>query len=141
MGCIEHNQKGRGMGYGSTRWQGVQVSLHRLAYCFVRGIEPEMLKGSTIRHTCDNPRCINPQHLLLGTTQDNIDDMVQRGRQVTPKGACSHHAKLSTTDVLSIRRQYVKRSKHSNTYTLAAAYNVTPSTIQKIVTGSTWAVE
>lgn len=53
------------------------VWAHRLSYEITKG---EIPKGMLIRHTCDNPLCINPDHLILGTPKDNHDDMVARGR-------------------------------------------------------------
>ncbi len=53
---------------------------HRVAYCEANGVTLEAIKGIIVRHTCDNPGCVNPDHLILGSHQDNSNDMVQRGR-------------------------------------------------------------
>ena len=64
-------------GYGRLRHEGKFKKASHLFYELYRG---EIPQGMIIRHTCDNPSCVNPQHLLLGTHSDNMRDMVSRGR-------------------------------------------------------------
>lgn len=64
-------------GHGSFRYDGRTRVLHRLVYEWTFG---EIPAGQVVRHTCDNPRCINPAHLVAGTQLDNVRDMVSRGR-------------------------------------------------------------
>src|SRR5207302_3908832 len=66
-------------GYGLTHVDGKEVRAHRLAWTLVRGPIPD---GLSVCHRCDVPPCVNPEHLFLGTAQDNTDDMVAKGRQV-----------------------------------------------------------
>lgn len=134
--CIEHRQKGGTLGHGATHYNGVRVGLHRLAYCFARQIPLEYIEGTTVRHTCDNGRCINPQHLVVGTQADNIQDMVDRNRQA--KGGVQHLAVLTANDVLYIREHYVARSKTNNATVLAKRFGVVKQTITKVLTGETW---
>lgn len=69
-------------GYGYIKEKGKLVYVHRLAYRLNKG-EP----GSFwVLHTCDNPPCVNPEHLFLGDVQDNVDDMIAKGRKITLKG-------------------------------------------------------
>lgn len=70
-------------GYARVKLKGKKISIHRLAYELWKGPIPE---GLFVCHSCDNRICINPEHLWLGTHQDNMDDMVKKGRQYTPKG-------------------------------------------------------
>ena len=102
---------------------------HRLAYLFtVQGpIQPSML----VCHTCDNPPCCNPHHLFLGTTQDNMDDMVQKGRSLT--GEKHPRCKLDEFDV----KQILLLKNILKTYTVAKTYKVDPSTINSIWTRKT----
>ncbi len=95
--CIDHGKKGFSGGYGYTRHNGKVRLLHRLAYCKHHEIDIEKIKGAVVRHTCDNPRCVNPLHLLLGTVLDNNQDKARRNR--TPR------KKLTSEQVAEIRRE------------------------------------
>lgn len=70
----------RAKGYGQFKWNGKNVAAHRMAYTLAYGSIPE---GLLIRHTCDNPPCVNPNHLLVGTDADNVRDMMERGRHAS----------------------------------------------------------
>lgn len=69
--------RGTGMGYTYTRHNGIRYGTHRLAYETWVGPIPE---GHVVRHKCDNPVCINPDHLETGTQADNVQDAKRRGR-------------------------------------------------------------
>lgn len=64
-------------GYGQIWYKGKSVKTHRISWILHFG-EPE--KGKFILHKCDNPPCVNPDHLFLGTAKDNIDDCIRKGR-------------------------------------------------------------
>jgi len=64
-------------GYGQLRWKYNSLVASRVSYELYVGPIPE---GLMVRHRCDNPSCVNPDHLELGTAADNSADMVQRGR-------------------------------------------------------------
>lgn len=64
-------------GYPSIRRNGKFYGLHRYSYLLNKG---EIPKNKVVMHICDNPKCINPEHLKLGTPQDNIADMTHKGR-------------------------------------------------------------
>ncbi len=83
--CLEHTLKGNKNGYVQVRRHGVQTYLHRFEYCAKHGIDIRSIAGLVIRHTCDNPKCINPDHLLVGTTADNNRDMSIRRRHASVK--------------------------------------------------------
>lgn len=94
-------------GYGLTYLPGCgTVSAHRLAYCQGNGLELEDIKGLHVCHKCDVRHCVNPDHLFLGTHQDNMDDMVAKGRQRTPRGEKHGSCKLSDKQVVEIRELY-----------------------------------
>lgn len=77
--CIEHKQKSA-TGYGVCFHKKKQQRIHRVAYVLHHGLSIEDIRGKVIRHTCDNPRCINPLHLLAGTQADNMRDLAVRRR-------------------------------------------------------------
>lgn len=68
-------------GYGSFYMAGFLYRANRVAWAFHNATDPGDLH---VCHTCDNPPCCNPAHLFLGTTQDNMKDMVRKGRRVFP---------------------------------------------------------
>jgi hypothetical protein len=70
-------------GYGIVRRDGKSWKAHRLAYCEHHGLSREDIAGKVLRHTCDTRACINPHHLVLGTQQENLQDMRDKGRANT----------------------------------------------------------
>ena len=105
---------------------------HRLAWRLDRRklIPP----GKVVMHTCDNPPCMNPAHLRLGTMRSNRADCVTKGRNA--QGVTHAAARLTEEDVLTIRDVYAKRQAIQSE--LARIYGVGQVTISKIVTGRTW---
>ena len=87
-----------------------------------------------VRHTCDTPACVNPNHLVLGYASDNKFDAVSRRRHA--HGEKTITAKLTEEQVLEIRSKYIPR-KYSYTR-LAKEYGMHPSTIEKIITRQYW---
>lgn len=115
-------------GYGMVSLGGGAYTAHRLSYFILKGLIPEDL---FVCHTCDNRRCINPEHLFLGTSQDNVSDMHKKGRarKASPKGEQNPCCKLSDEDVRDIKRQYASTKEY------AIKYGVNPRTIRRILTG------
>ena len=125
-------------GYGVIVIDGKPVRAHRLSYTLHRGEIPE---GLFICHHCDNPSCVNPDHLYAGTHQQNMDDRTRRGRNhiprgVAPRGAGNGMAKLNGEKVLEIKTAL--SSKSSSQSELARKYGVDPSLISKISSGVVW---
>jgi hypothetical protein len=119
---------------------------HRFAFLLLHGDIPNDL---LVLHTCDNPICVNPAHLYLGTHQDNMDDKVRRGRQAKgathgsktkpesiPKGERNGGAKLTPSDVRQIRRLF--KAGCSSQKELARKFSVSPSQIYNIVSNRCW---
>lgn len=78
--CIDHGKAGSRGGYATCWWQGQYTSEHRKAYCEANDCSLSAITGKVVRHTCDNSRCVNHDHLVIGSQQDNMDDMAMRGR-------------------------------------------------------------
>ena len=91
-----------GFGYGMTYQSATRGSMraHIVSYRLHRGDVP---KGLVVRHGCDNPSCVNPEHLELGTRADNNRDRDERGRHWSPSGVAHHAAKLTPETVAEIR--------------------------------------
>lgn len=107
--CIDHGQKGstcrgKGAGYGRSRFDGKTTGSHRKAYCIAHNLKLSDIAGLVVRHSCDNPRCINPEHLLLGTSSDNMQDRNKGARNLL--GSRNPAARLTPEDVHSIREAY-----------------------------------
>lgn len=125
-----------GKGYGSLGLGGrgaKQILAHRLSYQIHKGQIPN---GLVIMHKCDNPRCVNPEHLDAGTQSQNIKDAFSRGRKINLpsglKGESHGASKLTNKDVIAIRAS-------TDTYQkLADMYGVSRTSIEKIRYRKTW---
>ena len=109
---------------------GPLVYAHRLAYKLHHGSIPDDL---FVLHRCDNPRCVNPAHLFLGTVNDNHDDMVAKGRN--RKGEQCSYAKLTEDDVVELR---LRRAAGESLESLSAAFNVATGTAYDACHRRTW---
>ncbi len=87
--------------YGEILFRGHKESAHRVAWILQNGEIPD---GMCVLHRCDNPLCVNPSHLFLGTQRENMLDKVAKGRANTPKGVSSKLSKLCDDDVREIRQ-------------------------------------
>jgi len=126
--CIDHGMKGNYFGYANRWAEGSSRSLHRVVYCETRGLHISEIDGKVIRHTCDNPRCINPKHLLIGTAADNSQDRVDRGRSDLVM-----LRRLTMDQAREIRRAYKPRCKDYGIRSLARKYGAAPGTVHSIV--------
>ena len=114
-------------GYGRMSVDNTQCFAHRLAWMYEHGDIPD---GMLVCHKCDNPLCVNPQHLFLGTTQENTGDRQAKGRQAN--GERQHLAKLTASDVIAIRASGKLLRE------LAAEYGVSIATVSHVKRGDTW---
>jgi len=116
-------------GYGRIRIDSddKRALAHRLSWEFANGRNPGKLN---VLHRCDNPPCVNPSHLFLGTQRDNIDDMLRKRRQ--PHGVRHWSARLSTDQVAEIRR---RRAAGERTIDLAAEFGIDRSHVSNIASG------
>lgn len=83
-------------------------------------------------HSCDNPCCVNPEHLRQGTPQDNMSDMINKGRKIIPIGTKHFSAKLDVRKVKKIR------ASHESNAALAREFGVDASAISNVRNGVTW---
>lgn len=126
-GCLEWQRGKDKNGYGKICIDYQSLNVHRLVYKLVHGAIPE---GAVIRHRCDNPSCVNPEHLLAGTHADNANDKVLRGRSCA--GTRNWSAVLTEAQVVDILAS--KEARKS----LALRYGVSAVTISFIRLGRTW---
>jgi hypothetical protein len=120
-----------GGGYGALRIGNKQWHAHRLSYVMAHG-EPPALQP-VIRHLCNNPSCVNPDHLAAGTTLDNAQDRVAAGTQV--RGSQQHNAKLTEAWIPEIIAQHRAGATERG---LARQYGVSQRTITFVLQGVTW---
>ena len=107
-------------GCGSIKIKGKQVRAHRFSYEIHVGPIPE---GGIICHTCDNRRCVNPDHLFIGDNRENQYDAIRKGRHTS--------AKLTEQQKEHIKMEYIP--KKITQRELGAKYGVDPSVISDIV--------
>lgn len=134
--CWEWTGYTNGTGYGRMRVMGRKILAHRISWELHN--QRDIPDGLCVLHTCDNRKCVNPEHLWLGTYLDNAQDKETKGRGNQPKGMAQRKAKLTDEQVLEIRRRYVKHSKDNNTRTLGKEFGVYPSQIAYIVARKVW---
>jgi hypothetical protein len=129
-GPIDSLKKG-GYGIVYDRETGIQRT-HRLMWHYCYGGIP---KGMWILHTCDNPRCVRPSHLYLGTNKENVRDRVTRGR-----GAYGIRngggVKLNDVKVVEMRQMYAT-GKFTKAH-LSRVFGITDVHVNRIVNGRNW---
>jgi len=119
-------------GYGAILKDGKIQKAHRLSYEIAHGPAGDLL----VLHRCDNPPCVNPQHLFAGTDADNMADMRAKGRANTPRGESVKAAKLTERDIWEMRHMW---ENGISTRKIAAYFPVNHSTVYNIVSGKKWA--
>lgn len=122
-------------GYGRYKHKGKYLKAHRLVYEFCVGPIPE---GEVVRHSCDNPPCTNPKHLLVGTVQDNVDDMMERGRYAWEGafkgGEENPMSKLTMEQAIEMRRLYSQdKSTRPSQAKLAVMFGLTQAAVNRVV--------
>lgn len=119
-------------GYGQLMFNRKNCKAHRVSYLLAYGPFDETLN---VLHMCDNPSCVRPEHLFLGTQRDNYWDMKTKGRMGNFKGEANPRAKLTTQQVLEIRVRY---AHGENRAVLSKIFPVNRATIGKIVHYQLW---
>lgn len=133
-GCIPWNGSITRDGYGRINEGGAsrkQLMVHRVVYEHHYGKIPDQM---LVCHKCDNPPCVNIEHLFLGTASDNNTDMITKGRHA--RGEKVNTAILSELDVLQIRELY-RNTSHPQSK-IGQLFGVSQCTISDIIRGKTW---
>lgn len=121
-------------GYGKLSFMGSSLCTHRISHELFKGPIP---KNMMVCHSCDNTSCVNPEHLFLGTAQDNMSDKIAKGRHRGAKTGSLHHKSiLSDEDVKEIRSLYSTTKVTQNM--LAKRFSVSQSEISNITTYKKW---
>lgn len=130
-GCWEwqggRNRKGYGSFAVATK---TCLRAHRVSFVLYRDAASA---GMMVCHHCDNPSCVNPAHLFLGTRQDNSDDMVRKGRSA--RGERAAFAKLTASDVQEIRRRY---AVGEGTASIGGRFGIQARNVSWVATGKAW---
>lgn len=117
-------------GYGRIRYKGETKLAHVVSYEIFKGTVPDNLM---VMHSCDVRCCINPDHLGIGSHNDNMKDMTSKGRQAVMYGSDNSNCKLSDDAVDEIVSRYTLEKISQKT--LAAEYGVSQQLISGIITG------
>jgi hypothetical protein len=121
-------------GYGVICWNGKPWKAHRMAWILTNGKIP---KGLNVLHRCDNPPCVNPAHLFLGTQADNVMDAFLKGRLHPYRrrtGEQHHMAKLTAEQVVQMRALRNSAPYHA----IAKQFGVSTMTAYRAITGQSW---
>jgi hypothetical protein len=130
-------------GYGRLSYNASEVSAHRMAYRLTHGPIPP---GMMVCHSCDNPPCVNPAHLSLGSCKDNLREASSKGRMggehshahlhpESRQGERNGRAKLTAAQITEIRELLAKGLRPT---AIAPQFGVSPSTIGRIRSCKSW---
>lgn len=130
--CVEWQAGKQGDGYGCFGMHRRSYLAHRAAWELFIGPLPD---GNHVLHRCDNPPCVNVEHLFLGTHDDNMKDMAAKGRSGNHKGTSNGRARLKEADVPAVRTMLAGGMSQSE---VARVYGVSQTAISGIIVKRTW---
>jgi len=129
-GSLNRNQWGKR--YGTLQMGEKNMLAHRISYELFKGKIP---KGKIVCHQCDIESCVNPNHLWLGSYQDNMEDMRFKKRENYVKGSINPASKLTEKEVEKIKELYIEGWMIKD---ISSFFGVTRHCIQHILKGKTW---
>lgn len=122
---------GKAKGYGALSIGRGKISAHRFSWELHNGPVPD---GMFVLHSCDNPACVNPAHLWLGTNQDNMTDKMEKDRGNWAIGEDNGRAKVTEETVLKMRADYPGKTQKQ----IADEHGVSQAQVSQIVRRKTW---
>lgn len=123
--------------YGITYINGRNYRANRFIYWLVNGtLQNE--NCNQVLHKCDNPPCVRPEHLFLGSAADNVADALTKGRNAGPAGELNGQAVLNVEQVTEIRKRFNFRGETDSGKALAIEFGVSRSCISNIVRERKW---
>ena len=128
--CWEWQAYLNARGYGVINVFGKLDLAHRISWAFA--FDRKVPDGMCVCHSCDNPKCVNPAHLWIGTNRDNVNDRQRKGRHTPCRGTQNGKSKLSEAEVLQIR---ASTGSHAE---LSRQFGVTHQVIRAIRVGQIW---
>lgn len=136
-GCWEWTASLDRGGYGHFGLNGKVIMPHRYSYIIHHPLTTDLWEHREICvcHKCDNPRCVNPAHMFLGSQVDNIKDRDTKGRGNQPKGERQYNSKLTETQVREIRGKFANGELQTQ---IALEYGTTQANISSIIKRKSW---
>jgi uncharacterized protein YerC len=129
-GCWEYSGTRNPVGYGRVPYLTKMLYAHRVSYELANG---PITDDRYVCHRCDNPPCVNPAHLFLGTHRENMDDMLAKKRN--PRGSRHYRAILDEAQAVEVIQRVAGGERYES---IAKSYGVTKSTVSLIWRGDQW---
>jgi len=131
--CLEWQCSRVQDGYGQVRFEGKDIGAHRLSWLLNKGPIP---KGLKVCHHCDNPPCVNPDHLFLGTDKDNSHDALEKGRLKPMRGSENGYSILTEEQVTEARQRWIPYKFPA--WKLAKEYGISAGQMERILRREAW---